>query len=64
MKTLDLNQMEKIQGSIDKYRKCGIGVSIGCGFVGLAFGLALSPFGGFLAGAACSSAASASGYCA
>ncbi len=60
MKTLNLEQMEGYYGkSIDPEKKCRIGVSIGCGFVGLALG----PIGGFLAGTACSSAASASGYC-
>ena len=61
MKTLSLIEMESLYGGSEK--KCRIGVSIGCGFVGLAFGLALGPFAGFAASTICSTSASASGYC-
>ena len=59
MKTLDLNQMENYSGG----NSCDWGVLIGCGFVGLAFGLGTGPFGGALAGFACKAGALASGYC-
>ena len=63
MRTLNLNEMEIIEGGINRGTKCRIGVAIGCGLVGVAFGLATGPLGGFLARAACSGGAWFSGYC-
>jgi hypothetical protein len=48
MRKLEMSEMEMIQGG-----GCSFGVSIGCAFVALAFGLGTSPWGGFVAGLAC-----------
>ena len=63
MRTLSLNEMEIIEGGINSSRKCRVGVAIGCALVGVAFGLATSPLGGFLARTACNAGAWFSGYC-